>query len=53
MDIILDNNYWADNITTLVMYVGLVFLFILCMQILGPQDGENWEESLDKTNGER
>jgi len=45
-DLMVDN-FWVDNITTLIMYVGLVVTFIIVMQIFGPQDGEKTE----KTNG--
>ena len=46
MDIMVDN-FWVENIITLIMYAGLVITFLIVMQIFGPQDGVKTE----KTNG--
>ena len=38
-DLMVDN-FWVDNIITVIRYVGLVITFLIVMQMFGPQDGE-------------
>lgn len=47
MDLIVDN-FWVDNIITLIMYVGLVVSFMIVIQIFGPK-----EEKTDGPNDNR
>ena len=46
------NNFWVDNIVTLLMYIGLIITFCIAIQIAGPQDGEKMEED-DELNDNR
>ncbi len=38
------NNFWIDNIVTLLMYVGLIISLCIAIQIVGPQDGQKTEK---------
>lgn len=55
MDIMVDN-FWTENSINLVIIVGAVIAFIICMWIYGPnetRDGVSWKEALHKIKKEK